>query len=98
MCGKEKRVSTFDMVYKQYIESQKNNFWDAWGIVASPRTIYALRAECLENATLHKASYGKFEELFGLVIIPRSEVEDDKVYIVDEELGRTLLGQTERSE
>lgn len=91
-------MSAYDQIHKAYIDSLKNNFWDAWGIVASPRVIYELRAECMEHIVVHNADVGAFEKIFGLVIIPRIEVEDNKVYIVDEELGRKLLGQTERSE
>lgn len=97
MPGKEKQVSTFDMVYKQYIESQKNQFWDAWGIVASPRVIHELRAECMEHMVVHNADVGRFETIFGLVVIPYPLLGDETCYVVDEQLGRTILGQTERS-
>ena len=91
-------MRAYDQVYKVYIDSLKNNFWDAWGIVASPRVIYELRAECMEHMSLYDTSQGKAEMIFGLVVIPHNMVEDDKVYIVDEEFGRTILGQTERKE
>lgn len=86
----------YDQVHEAYIHSKKNNFWDAWGIVASPSTIYKLRAECLENISLHNTEQGALEKIFGLVVIPHNLVESDKVYIVDEKLGRTILGQMER--
>ena len=91
-------MSAYDQVYKAYIDSLKNNFWDAWGIVASPEVIHELRAECLEQIVVHKSGQGELETIFGLVAIPCNLVEKDKVYIVDEMLGRTILGQTERSE
>lgn len=91
-------MSVYDQVYKAYAESQKNNFRDAWGIVASPRVIQELRAECMERITMHITDVGKFEKIFGLVVIPYALLDDKTLYVVDEQLGRTILGQTERSE
>lgn len=91
-------MGVYDQVYKAFIDSRKNNFWDAWGIVASPITINELRAECLEHIVVRNTEHGAIDEIFGLKVIPCCEVEKEKVYIVDEELGRTILGQTERRE
>lgn len=92
-------MSVYDQVYKAYTESQKNDFWDAWGIVASPRVIQELRAECMERMVVHNADVGTFDKIFGLVVIPYALLDDKTCYVVDEQLGRTILGQTdERSE
>ena len=41
---------------------------------------------------------GVIEKTFGLVVIPHKDVENDKVYIVDEQLGKIILGLNERNE
>lgn len=38
------------------------------------------------------------EKFFGLVVIPCALCDITNVYIVDEQLGRTILGQMERRE
>ena len=91
-------MSVYDQVYKAYTDSQKNGFWDAWGIVASPRVIYELRAECVGHMVVDNADVGAFEKIFGLVVIPYPLLDDETCYVVDEQFGRTLLGQVERSE
>lgn len=92
-------MNAYDQVYKAYADSKKNNFWDAWGIVASPETIYELRAALLEHMSLElDPEQGEREKLFGLVAIPCKDVENDKVYIVDEQFGKTILGLKEGSE
>ena len=90
-------MSAYDQVYKAYTDSKKNGFWDAWGIVASPRVIHELRAECMEHMVAHNANVGALEKIFGLVVIPYALSDDKTCYVVDEQLGRTILGQTERS-
>ena len=89
-------MSVYDQVYKAYTDSQRNNFWDAWGIVASPRVIYELRAECMEHMIVHNADVGALEKIFGFVFIPYSLLDDKTCYVVDEQLGRTILGQMKR--
>lgn len=91
-------MSAYDQIYKAYTDSLKNNFWDAWGIVASPKAIHELRAECMECMVAHSADVGALEKIFGLVVIPYALLDDKTCYVVDEPLGRTILGQTERSE
>lgn len=91
-------MSAYDQIHKAYIDSLKNNFWDAWGIVASPRVIHELRAECMEHMVVHNAHVGALEEIFGLVVIPYALLDDKTCYVVDEQLGRTILGQMERRE
>ena len=91
-------MSAYEQIHKVYIDSLKNNFWDAWGIVASPRVIHELRAECMEHMVVHNAHVGAFEKIFGLVVIPYPLLDDKTCYVVDEQLGRTILGQTVRSE
>lgn len=90
-------MSAYDQIHKAYINSLKNNFWDAWGIVASPRVIHELRAECMEHMVVHNADVGALEKIFGLVVIPYDLLDDEFCYVVDEQLGRTILEQTERS-
>ena len=90
-------MSVYDQVYKAYTDSQKNNFWDAWGIVASPRVVHKLRAECMERMVVHNADVGALEKIFGLVVIPYDLLDDQTCYVVDEQLGRTILEQLERS-
>lgn len=91
-------MSALEQVHKAYTDSLKNDFWDAWGIVVSPRVIYELRAECVEHMVVHNADVGALEKIFGLVVIPYALLDDKTCYVVDEQLGRTILGQTERSE
>lgn len=91
-------MSAYDLIYKAYTDSQKNNFWDAWGIVASPKVFYELRAECMERMVVHNADVGAFEKIFGLVVISYALLDDKTCYVVDEQLGRTILEQTKRSE
>lgn len=91
-------MSAYDQLHKVYIDSLKNNFWDAWGIVASPRVIHELRAECMEHMVAHNTNVGALEKLFGLVVIPYALLDNKTCYVVDEQLGRTILGQTERRE
>lgn len=91
-------MSAYDQIHKAYIDSLKNNFWDAWGIVVSPRVICELRAECMEYMVVHNADVGALEKIFGLVVIPYALLDDKTCYVVDEQLGRTILGQTGRSE
>ena len=90
-------MSVYDQVHKAYTDSLKNDFWDAWGIVANPKTIYELKAECLEHMVVFNGSEQAIEKIFGLVVIPCTLCDIANVYIVDEQLGRTILGQTERS-
>ena len=91
-------MSAYDQVYKAYTDPQKNNFWDAWGIVASLRVVHELRAECMERMAVYNADVGAIDKIFGLVVIPYALLDDKTCYVVDEQLGRTILGQTERSE
>ena len=89
-------MTALEQIRKVYQDAQKNDFWDAWGIVASPRVIHELRAECMERMVVFNADAGPFEKLFGLRIIPYALLDDKTCYVVDEQLGRTILGQTER--
>ena len=88
-------MTAYEKVYKAYHDAQKNRFWDAWGIVASPRVIYELRAECMERMVVFNADDGPFEKIFGLRIIPYASLDDKTCYVVDEQLGRTILEQME---
>lgn len=90
-------MSAYDQIYKAYTDSQRNNFLDAWGIVANPITIHELTADVKSRMALNYAVSGDVTTIFGLVVIPHTLCERDKVYVVDEQLGRTLLGQAERS-
>lgn len=91
-------MSAYDQIHKAYIDSLKNNFWNAWGIVASPRVIHELRAECMERMTVFNDAVGAVEKIFGLVVIPDALLDDKTCYVVDEQLGRAILGQAERNE
>lgn len=92
-------MSAYDQVRKAYNEAKKNNFFDAWGIVASPKVIRELRAAFLEQVVVQNAEQGELETIFGLVVIPYNLIENDKVYIVNEMLGKTILrGRSERWE
>lgn len=93
-----KQMSAYDQVYKAYTDSQKNGFWDAWGIVASPKFVHELKVECMERMVVHNTDAGALEKIFGLVVIPHALLSDKDCYVVDEQLGRTILGQMERSE
>ena len=89
-------MSIYDKVYKAYTDSQKNGLWDAWGIVANPKMIHELRAECMEKMVAFDGSEQTLGSIFGLVIIPCELCDAEIAYVVDEQLGRTILGQTER--
>ena len=91
-------MTALEQIHKVYQDALKNDFWDAWGIVASPRVIHELRAECMERMVVHNADVGALEKVFGLVVIPYALLDDKTCYVVDEQLGRTILWQTERSE
>lgn len=91
-------MNAYDQMYKAYTDSQKNGFWDAWGIVANPITIHELTADVKSRIELNYAVSGDVTTIFGLVVIPHTLCEKDKVYVVDEQLGRTLLGQAERGD
>lgn len=86
-------MTAYERILKAYYDIQENRFYDAWGIVASPRTIYEMKAECMRDMVLYNTCNGTIETVFGLVIIPDKSIGDDKVYIVDEKLGRTILGR-----
>ena len=80
-----------ERMLRQYHMARKSNFWDMWGIVASPATISMLRAEAASELTVYSdGGSGTLEKIFGLVVIPLN-IDDDKAYIVDEMLGRTIL-------
>ena len=88
-------MNAYDQIYKAYTDSQKNNFWDAWGIVASPKVFHEVKAECMEHMVLYNTDVGALEKIFGLVVIPYPLLDDKTCYVVDEQLGRTILGQME---
>lgn len=90
-------MTALEQIRKVYQDARKNDFWDAWGIVASPKTIYDLRAECLEQMAVYSTAQGMIDSVFGLVLIPCTLVGNDVTYVVDEQLGRTILGE-ERDE
>ena len=91
-------MSAYDQIYKAYTDSQKNGLWEAWGIVANPITIHELTADVKSRMELNYEVSGDVTTIFGLVVIPCEICDRDKVYVVDERLGRTILGQTERKE
>lgn len=86
-------MTALEQIRKAYQDARKNDFWDAWGIVASPKTIYDLRAECLEQMVVYSTAQGMTDSVFGLVLIPCTSVGNDVAYVVDEQLGRTILGE-----
>lgn len=86
-------MSAYDQIYKAYTDSQRNNFWDAWGIVASPKVFHEVKAECMERMVLYNTDVGALEKIFGLVVIPYPLLDEKTCYVVDEQLGRTILGQ-----
>lgn len=86
-------MTAYERIRKAYYDAQENRFYDAWGIVASPRTIYEMKAECMRDMVLYSTCNGTIETVFGLVIISDKSIGDDKAYIVDEQLGRTILGR-----
>ena len=82
----------YEMVHRQYKEVQKNGFFDAWGIVMNPDTIYELKLEVFQRDMYrYTMAAGGIETIFGLVVIPHGKVEKDKAYVVDEFLGRCIL-------
>ena len=86
-------MTALEQIRKVYQDARKYGFWDAWGIVASPKTIYDLRAECLERMSVYNDAQGMIDSIFGLVLIPHTLVGNDVAYVVDEQLGRTILGE-----
>lgn len=89
-------MTTYEMVEAQNRALQKNRemFFEGWGIVMSPKNADKLMAECLERVASH--TLPKFSKelvrIFGLRVIPHDHVPDDTMYIVDEFLGRSILG------
>ena len=84
-------IDSVDQIYKICTHLQMNNILDAWGIVVSPKVFHKLRAECMERIVVHNADAGVFETIFGLRVIPYASVSDKTCYVVNEQLGRTLI-------
>lgn len=86
-------MSTFEDLRKHWEESQKNGFWDAWGIVLRTKTLYDLMAEIpLVTMTLHDSPVAR--TLFGLTVIEADKWLDFTGYdclVVDKALGETII-------
>lgn len=86
-------MSTFEDLRKHWEETQKNDFWDAWGIVLHTKTLYDLMAEIPPvTMTLHDSHIAR--TLFGLTVIEADKwldmMEQDCV-IVDKPMGELVI-------
>ena len=86
-------MSTFEDLRKHWVEAQKNNFWDAWGIVLRTETLYYLLAESPPEILTAEDSEVA-HKLFGLAVIQANAwldmVEQDCV-IVDKPMGELII-------
>ena len=76
-----------------YEESMRGRIaW--WGIAMNTRAYEELKVETgQDRVTIHRGRINEdIARIFGLRIIPKSRIPYDKMYLVDEELGRILLG------
>ena len=79
-----------NVLYNQYREAMKNNFFDPWGIVLNYETYQSIKAEGEVYCTVENGS--TTETFCGLVLIPVNIVDNGLAYIVDESLGRQIRG------
>lgn len=84
-------MTAFERIRKMCQDAQENKFMDAWGIVLSPRLLNEIKAESITRAVAFTDFSDELVTIFGLVLIPINLVDEDKAYIVDEMLGRTIL-------
>lgn len=86
-------MSTFENLRKHWEESQKNGFWDAWGIVLRTKTLYDLLAES-PPVILTAEDRGFAHKLFGLTVIQANawlDMMEQDCVIVDKPMGELVI-------
>ena len=88
-------MTLFEKLDRQRHEAMIAGFFDMWGVVMHPETYHELTAECI--AMLDKSSAflltANETYIFGLRLIPSFGVPSGTFTIVDERLGKTILGK-----
>ena len=85
--------STFEKVREHWANSQRNKFWDAWGIVLRTETLYDLLAES-PPVILTAEDRGVAHKLFGLTIIQANawlDMMEQDCVIVDKPMGVLII-------
>ena len=86
-------ASTFEKIREQWVNAQKNKFWDAWGIVIRTETLYDLLAET-PTVTVVDAGDRLIHQLFGLTVIQADawlKMMEQECVIVDEPMGKLIM-------
>ena len=86
-------MSLFHKLNKQRLEGFRDGFDDMWGVVIHPETYYELQGECMSNIVARTTSEGEMDYIFGLRIIPSWGQNAGEFTIVDELLGRQIIGK-----
>ena len=88
-------MTLFEKLDRQRHEAMKAGFFDMWGVVMHPKTYYELTAECVAAMGYSAPITLTHDEIyiFGLRLIPSYGVPSDSFSIVDERLGKTILGK-----
>ena len=86
-------MSLFDKLRRQRLEGLRDGFEDMWGVVIHPETYYELQSECMSNIVARTTSKGEMDYIFGLRIIPSWGQDAGEFTIVDEFLGRQIIGK-----
>ena len=86
-------MNLFDKLNKQRLEGLRDGFDDMWGVVIHPKTYYELQSECMSNIVARTTSEGEMDYIFGLRIIPSWGQDAGEFTIVDEILGRQIIGK-----
>lgn len=86
-------MSLFHELNKQRLEGLRDGFDDMWGVVIHPETYYELQSECMSNIVARTTSEGEMDYIFGLRIIPSWRQDAGEFTIVDELLGRQIIGK-----
>lgn len=88
-------MTLYEKLNKQRHEAMIAGFFDMWGVVLHPETYYELTAECVAmmgySAPITLTPSETY--IFGLRLIPSFGVPSGTFSIVDERLGKSILGK-----
>lgn len=88
-------MTLFEKLDRQRHEAMIAGFFDMWGVVMHPETYHELTAECVAmmgySAPITLTPSEAY--IFGLRLIPSYGVPSGSFSIVDERLGKTILGK-----
>ena len=85
-------MSLFHKLNKQRLEGLRDGFDDMWGVVMHPQTYYDLIGECYNDQIALRVD-SEADYIFGLRIIPSWGQDAGEFTIVDELLGRQIIGK-----